>query len=311
MKFLLTIAACALVLCLRAQGLSYAVSATEALAPATSEVSDARPAALRRVNGMLLAEGRVDGAAGYFIVDTGSPGLVLNRVPEHSSGELTGATGRAAYAKTQATTLELAGLTQTHVPALAVDMRYTEAQLGVAVLGLIGYQQLRAAPVTIALSQNQLRFASPAQEPGSDATTFGFDLLGHLPVLEAQLGDEQLTLAFDSGSSVNLIDADQLPRLRQALRGRPATRRLAGVDSHPVEVPCALVSLTFVDETDFRDRPFLFVDLTAIRAALPSLNGLLSPAFWQRSDFVLDYSARTLSLLAPLSGKEQAAPTQR
>ena len=292
---MLAIAACA-----TAQGLSYAVTTSVALTPTESSIVDDRPAQLRRVNGLLLVRGELDGTEGYLIVDTGSPGLVLNAAIDHSSafGELSGATGTTAFAKTEVKELRVAGLRQLGVPALQLDMSYTETQLGVPLLGLIGYQQLSAAPVEIRLSDNELRYRSnhaPALD-GLGTSSFSFTLLDHLPVLQAELGDQTLALAFDSGSSVNLIDESHLLSLKTAFRGRPATRTLAGVDSHPVEVPCALVSLTFVDQSDFHNRSFLFVDLSDVRTEIPELSGLLSPSFWDSVDFTIDYQGQRLVL---------------
>ncbi len=295
MRLLLLIAAFGLQVCLYGQGLSYALPAHELGVESTS--IESTPTHLLRREGLLLAEATVDGNTGYFIIDTGSPGLLLNGAvaKRQREGELAGTGGETPFARVLVERLQLGGLVQTGVVGLQIDMSYTEAVLGLKLLGIIGYQQLSSGVANFSLSQNKLWFGERAED-SAESTYYPFSLLGHLPILQASVGETTLNFAFDSGSSVNLIDLAHLPAMETSLRGRPATRTLAGVDNQPQDVKCALVRLTFVAQDFFRDRPFLFVDLAHLRDEAPTLAGLLSPNFWDAVDFSIDYSNQRLDI---------------
>ena len=295
MRIALVIAALALgsLAGLRAQDLSFAAAAgAGAMGVAeTSLVPGTDPAELVRKAGVLMVRGRVDGAAGWLVLDTGAPGLIVHDggdASHESTGTLSGVSGVGAYAKTEVATLELGALRQRGVEALAVNLTHLRLATGLDVIGVVGYAQLAAAPVRIDLPG--ARFIVGEDVGYTDVESrIPLRLIGHVPSVRARVGDRALQLGFDTGSGVNVLDDDLLPALREHLRGRTATRTLAGITDDPIEVPCGLVRLSLVAEDEYRDRAFLFAPLDHLAAALPGLDGLLTPGFLGAVDFTLDY----------------------
>jgi len=261
---------------------------------------DKQTAELIRKGGLLLVRGITDDVnEGWFILDTGSPGLLINDPSvgdPQADGHIGGATGQTPFQVSQVEKLQIAGLTQTNVSALALDMRFAEAQLGKKILGIVGFAQLKEFPVHVSLAQNSLRFGESGmtQNGKSPIAQYDFSLTGHLPILEAIVGGQSLDFVFDTGSGVNVIDQAYFASLEDHLRGRPATRKLAGIDNNPTEVPCALVRLTFLDDEAHSDRPFLFASLSEVQAEAPNVAGLLGPAFWKSQSFTIDYTRNQL-----------------
>lgn len=255
---------------------------------------------LIRRAGLLLVEGTLDDTKqGWFILDTGSPGLLINDPSIstlNSDGNIGGATGQTPFQTLNLAKLQIAGLTQTNVSALALDLSFTEAYLETEILGVIGFAQLKDFPVHVSLSQNSLRFGeSRMDESGkTQFAQYDFELTGHLPILEANVGGQALDFVFDTGSGVNVIDQAYFESLEEHMRGRPATRTFAGIDNNPTDVPCALVRLTLLEEEAYTDRPFLFANLADVQAEAPNVAGLLGTAFWKSQSFTIDYKHNRL-----------------
>ena len=287
----------------------FSVGSSAVVAESSPGPARSSSAALTRAGGLLLVEGYLDGTAApaLFIVDTGAPGLLVHGEVDATSatGTLAGATGRGYFRAERYASLRVGALHQTDLAGLVVDLSGLREALELPVAGVIGYAQLAAAPFRFDLRQNRLHVGPT--EPGKtdeqlNAQAYGFELRGHLPVLRATVGDTDLDLAFDTGSGVNVLAREHLARLRGHLRGRPATRRLAGLDDHPREVPCALVRLTLLDEEAHRDRAFLFADLEAfdyLHARDGAVSGLLGPDFWEAPGFEIDFESRRLTFFAP------------
>ena len=261
---------------------------------------DLQTTKLIRKGGLLLVEGKLDNSEkGWFILDTGSPGLLINDpsiTSLTSDGSIGGATGQTPFQTTQVGRLQVAGLIQTKVSALALDLSFAEAHLNEEILGVIGFAQLKDFPVNVSLSQNELGFGeSRISSTGvDDIAKYDFTMSGHLPILEANVGGQWLDFVFDTGSGVNVIDQSYFKTLEDHIRGRPATRTLAGIDNNPTQVPCALVRLTLLEEETYTDRPFLFANLSDVQAEAPNVAGLLGPAFWKSQSFTIDYQHNQL-----------------
>jgi len=257
-------------------------------------------AELIRRGGLLLVKGTINQSEeGWLILDTGSPGLLINDPTVSiidADGTIVGATGQTPFQERGLETLQIAGLTQTNVSALALDMGFAEAQLGINILGIIGFAQLKDFPVHVSLSQNSLRFGeSRMEELGKEQyTQYDFSLTGHLPILEANVGGQALDFVFDTGSGVNVIDHSYFDEIEAHFRGRPATRTFAGIDNNPTQVPCALVRLTLLEEEAHTDRPFLFANLSEVQSEAPNVAGLIGPAFWKSQSFTIDYQHNRL-----------------
>ena len=297
------------------QDRAYVVEATAAAFAKTSSLvadQDAEARLLRR-DGQLLIEAEVGGVSGYLVLDTGAPSLILSNTHfAHgpASEILTGATGSLAFTRATIDTLRVAGLRQLNVPAMVAELRFDTDNLSLPVLGLMGYAQLKDFPAVVSLRSNTFSFVDEIRDPGTTAQVlaeaetsnlrtgaYSFEMRGHLPVLTAQVGEESLDFAFDTGSGVNIIDASYFEQLSADFRGRPAKRLLAGIDAHPTEVSCALVRLTLLEDEAHRDRPFLFSNLAALQDPELGLSGILSPAFWRASEFVVDYANATVTIV--------------
>ncbi len=266
-----------------------------------SAQEDFQTANLIRKGGLLLVEGQLDDTReGWFILDTGSPGLLINDSSidvSTSDGSIGGATGQTPFQARQIDKLQVAGLIQTEVSALALDLSFAEAHLNEEILGVIGFAQLKDFPVHVSPSQNKLGFGESrmSSTQKNELTKYDFTLSGHLPILEANVGGQLLDFVFDTGSGVNVIDHSYFKKLEEHIRGRPATRTLAGIDNNPTEVPCALVRLTLLEEEAYTDRPFLFANLSDVQSEAPNVAGLLGPAFWKSQSFTIDYQRNQLT----------------
>ena len=252
---------------------------------------------LVRRHDLYFVYGYADRDTGYFLLDTGAPGLLLHTesLAHDRDVALAGTTGEVSARTATVAELAVANLRQRGVSALRLDLSALREAVGTDVVGVIGHAQLAEAATEINFRDRSIDFS--ASESGAAATTgteYDFVLDGHLPTLPVSMGDAELRLAFDTGSEVNVLDHHILPQLREDLRGRPAEKHVSGVDARVARVPYALVRLTLLGDDQYRDRAFAFLPWGGFRQNLPQLDGLLGADFWGAERVTLDYPNRVI-----------------
>jgi predicted aspartyl protease len=177
---------------------------------------------LYKLNKLILIKGEVRGESGYFIFDTGAPGLVLNEAhfedyqldPTRNvigvNGELHDA--HILYVRS----LKLGTVAFKHQTADVINLSHIEKKRNVKILGLLGVNLFRGDELEIDLQKHILKIFKTDKEGNrlyadtpkhqSDLISMPFKYSGALIELQAEINHQSYRIAFDTGSETLLLD---------------------------------------------------------------------------------------------------------
>ncbi|MEL6390922.1 MAG: hypothetical protein AAFQ02_12255 [Bacteroidota bacterium] len=168
------------------------------------------------IHGLIVVEMTVDGSRGHYILDTGAEQLVLNRTPEREDLTVLTAQGDRIAQQTSAQ-LSLGHAEITEVDAWIVDLHGLLPSIprDLKIDGLVGSSVLASHDILIDFGQRQISILHQASI--SDVAVKGelvkipiLNMVGQMPIIEAEIEDRIYRMGIDSGSNINLIDADQV-----------------------------------------------------------------------------------------------------
>lgn len=164
------------------------------------------------VHGLILVEATVDGKTGTFVIDTGTPGLVLNAQPTSIDTSFTAShlSGKVEIGSRKVGTLNWLGLQQRNVYAYEVDLSDFERRLNHPIAGLLGTDILdevelfldfeRQLVLLFPLENSSLhRFSTPKER-------FSLQTSNGIYFLDLMHNGQLLRLALDTGCGDNLLD---------------------------------------------------------------------------------------------------------
>lgn len=192
-------------------------------------------------NKLVLIEGEADGETGYFIFDTGAPGLVLNVAHFQDywtdpKNTVTGVNGEVHQARKRTTKELRLGAVNFHKQwADVIDLSHIERSRNIKILGLLGVNLFRGEKMEIDLKNRELRLIrinkdeSPGFTPVVEKILMPWQYHGNLITLKARINDRIYRIAFDTGSETLLMDKSVLTRdnIQSSLL---STKNLLGTD---------------------------------------------------------------------------------
>jgi hypothetical protein len=206
---------------------------------------------IHRFGKLLLLKGVIKGETGYFIFDTGAPGLVLNEqyfknYYTDPTRQVTGVNGQIHDARVcKVGQLQLGDVVFKIQKADVTNLKHIEKKRNVKILGLMGVNLFWGLELEIDLHQEELRIYKTDQQGQrlADATsklvsgqiTMPFKFRGSLIELQANINDHYYRIAFDSGSEILLFDKELV--IRDNIETRLISlKSLLGIDGSKPEI---------------------------------------------------------------------------
>ena len=177
-----------------------------------------------KVGNLILIRAKADTVGGYFVFDTGAPGLVLNityfrRYPTTNPTESGGITGAVtAAAQTRVDSLYMGAVRYFHVDADLINLGHIENDKGVRILGLLGMKLFERFEVIIDYDRSLIYMHLVGRR---EASTYRSALLNDTSayrilsigleqdkiILEAVLKGRKLKFVVDSGAETSVLDS--------------------------------------------------------------------------------------------------------
>ena len=256
--------------------------------------------AFRTLGPFMVVQVEVDGVTGSYILDSGAPGLILNGVVTEVVDSARALDRFVMIGERRAKRLDWGPIKQSDVHAYVLDLSHLEHSLGEPISGLIGYEQLRQLPLTIDYPKRTLTFLRKHSEAKAQGIALTFELLGHLPLVDAEVGGTRAWLGFDTGSGVNLLNADYLLQVGPNSAELP-DMQVRGLGATSAVIARRSIGLTRTSNANWMNLPYGFADLTGFResaydqdAGAQQLDGLLGKEWMQQRVVTLDYGRRRL-----------------
>jgi hypothetical protein len=249
----------------------------------------------------ILTTAQVGEIEGNFILDTGSPCIVLNSCYFHAdeaSEKGEGVTGVVDLQLVKIKSFQWGNYELRRVQLYALDMSHLEELLGVEIAGLLGYEALENQQLYIDYQTGEVSLMSAKQVEllGSPAITARIFSNNDLPCISIDIEGTSLNVGIDSGSLSNFLDekaglgllsnqsqTDNIYMVRGLNQERKRVSSHSWDQLHisgrsiPVEMEYLVVSL----EAHSEDQ---------------SLNGLLGVPFLKQGVFLIDFRKDELSI---------------
>lgn len=261
------------------------------------------------VNNLIMVKASINGKEGNFILDTGAETLTLNKKNFNTTTLLDNKRkvvdiGSIQYGLKdyKVNHFEWAGLKRKNFMALALDLSQMEKVLGVPLMGLIGYQVLKNVELQIDFADQKLRTLQigkdgvPLLQLDNETPDYRlpFKRMKYLPVINASLGSEKISIVIDSGAAVNLVEEKLTKKLAPlAIQQRDVT--IAGVFSKPQRVNFyTFDNLNIAGKVGIKYWQTVFSDLSHLRESGLYIDGIMGINSFRSGKLTLNYKKKEL-----------------
>ena len=254
----------------------------------------------RLVNNFCLIPAKVDGEAGYLILDTGAPGLVLNRPATGQQREGLSCTQEVSVGATQVKELQWADHHEHDVTAYTLEMDHLSRATDLPILGLLGYERLQDYEILLDYQQERL-LLYPARENQlheriKPQRRIAFSMQSHLPIVTLTYGDRTYRFILDTGAGSNLISPALYQQLHQTA-SLTDKEELRGLDGEIQVVTKAHLSGLHIDDFAVPTMEYLVQDLDHLQSMTDlQIDGLLGAPFLQLGTFSINFVEQKLFL---------------
>jgi hypothetical protein len=245
--------------------------------------------------GKILIEGELDGQRGFLILDTGAPGIIVNKKSLASSEQAAFSVAREVNVQSVVVgELCWAGYEMKALEAWALDLSHLEQALDLKILGLLGYDIFKELTVVIDFPGEKLLIeqAKPSKLIGlyQPKIEIPFELEGHIPVVEANINGYTVRLGIDTGTKSNIIDSKLTQGVLASHFGSQETERLQGLDQQIDIVTSGKIDELCLGTEKLHELHFLTVKLEQLRRATGlTIDGLLGYAFFESYKCLIDF----------------------
>lgn len=267
---------------------------------------------IKRIKNLIVIEAAIDTVVGNFVVDTGSPWLVLNSTyfrknQEQSSWLAANATGSASLPLMQTTigSFALRQLTFENIRADLTDLGHIENKRGIKILGLLGVQLFMGFEMIIDQHKGVLYLRKPTQPTASQPDTLlhstpilkaPFELNRNVILLKVTIADKPLTFCLDTGAETNALSNSLPTKVLQAFQ---VTRRtiMFGTGGSRTEVLLGVVNEFVVGEKKFLNMPAAITRLEELgEASGRTLHGILGNPFLVKGIISINFVTKEIAL---------------
>lgn len=269
---------------------------------------------IKRVKNLIVVEAAIDTMVGNFIIDTGSPLLVLNSTYfrnsyAHDSKVAANATGSATtLLQTKVNALRIQELYFAKIQADISDLGHIENKRGIKILGLLGVKLFLEFEMIIDQHKGFLYLRKPLpsakQIPSSLDTVLKsspilkvpFELNHNIILVNATVGEKVLTFCVDTGAETNAL-SNTLPT--KILQNFQVARRtvMLGSGGSRTEVLLGTLNEITVGQKKFINMPAAITRLETLGDAYGrTLHGILGNPFLVKGIISINFVTQEIAL---------------
>jgi len=265
---------------------------------------------IKRAGSLIIVEAQLDTMVGNFVLDTGSPGLVLNETYFRDLGHITeketgGINGAAHSFTTVIRNFAILDLHYDRITADVTDLSSIENSKGIKILGLLGTRLFAKLAITIDLFNNVLYIHKLDDKgdilPGERAFNqpdmkTPFKLLNDVIFIKGSIADNNMWLTFDTGAECNLLDYDNFKKTANKMRILHQST-LIGVGSEQYRNTYAVFDKLVIGNYLFTNNHILVTRLDQMGKAYNyTMDAVLGYDFFARGIFTINFVKKELEM---------------
>jgi len=258
----------------------HSTNPTISIDPIISSDSSSCTIPFTRVGNLILIQAKADTATGYFVLDTGTPGLVLNityfrRYPTSNPVESGGVTGSVAMTlQTSVDSFRLGPLRYFHMDADLINLGHIENNKGVKIFGLLGMRMFERFEMIIDYSASVIYLRLIGKKEAAvyrnpqllDSTAYNvipIEIEEGKIIVYVYLKGKKLKFIIDSGAETNVLDSRLPGKIFEQVE---ITRRvtLNGSGSRKVEALYGDIKGLRIGDHDITSLPVLITNLKSM-----------------------------------------------
>jgi hypothetical protein len=249
------------------------------------------------VGGHFLVEAVLNQEQGLFILDTGSPSLVVNQEVLRKNIKATGVNDGVMAAETSIDHFRWRDEVWKNLSALALNLEHLEKSNKERILGLIGYDLLRQSELVFDTKHRQIHISDGTEQPLLNGLvpkhSFPISLQDHLPVVVLKIGTQTFRFGIDTGAESNLLDQKCLEKLDASLFHEIGIDRVTGVEGQVRS--CKVMEISGVELGGVV--PFTVMNLSHLEQLSGlRIDGLIGSDLLNRFAFSINYRKRQWNL---------------
>ncbi|MEO1260310.1 MAG: aspartyl protease family protein [Bacteroidota bacterium] len=253
------------------------------------------------VRGIIVVTAEMDGEPANFILDTGSPMMILNEKNIETEGiQANSIGGEISGEWKKISQFSWAGVHKFNMKALSMDISHLEYVTNTPIKGLIGYEFFGDFDLMLDFKNKIATLVPPNYvskvEQWQLKSELDFELEGHIPVIRANIGDVELRMGLDTGAGTNLMDINRKDEIAPELLAYINNASIVGLGSSPTSIVAADVLETTIAGSNYWNMRYVFSDISKLKNLKENnVDGLLGYPFFQSGKFTINYGRKVIS----------------
>lgn len=268
---------------------------------------DADSIPIKLVRKTILIEATVNDVSGYFILDTGTPWLILNNdyFKGRPTGEkIAGFVGGEIDIYEREVTLMVGDLKWDRIDAALLPLNHLSRLKGVAIMGLIGTGVMNRFKLTIDFNALELELVKtnkksvPERSAHLPDISFEFLWRAGIPVIKTMLGNESLLFVLDTGAGVNALSKRKGRQLAEHLTMNDSVK-VIGIDKGGRSLQSGFIRNVIIENYYCPEMKVVLISLDRFKGFGSQLNivdGFLGYEFLKHFRTVINFKERTIDL---------------
>ena len=257
------------------------------------------------VGGLIFLDANLEGQSQSFILDTGSPHLLLNsslsseKKSNKNGFEISGVGGKKKVKKMYKVNFDWQGINVRRESTFAIDLGRIARIKKRDFAGLISYDQVKRKELLIDYAKEKVFLISKSNktffENYDKSDKIWFRMVGHLPVIKVKIGNKRYYFGIDTGAEINVIDKRLRKRLPKDMIASDFLGLIMGGDNQKIQVNHIEVKEMKVGKSYYKNQPFAFADLSFLQGEDGiQLDGLLGYPFLKEALFSINFRKKQL-----------------
>ena len=255
----------------------------------------------------IIVKATVNDVSGYFIVDTGTKGLVLNKKQFKgwpSAEKILDITGKEiSLYKTQAN-FKLGSLNWPRLEADLLPIDHLCKAKGINLLGLIGTSVFSQHILLIDYQKSSLEVIKEKEVGDMLMETYPADvsldmiIRGGIPIVKMTAGKVPILFGLDTGAAINVLDKEKGREVSKFLT-LDHNRRLIGMNAEPQVVPAGAIQNLLVGDFLCPKMNIVLSSLAHLKGSHSKLNlidGFIGYEFLQHFKVAIHFKKRKIDL---------------
>lgn len=266
-------------------------------------------------NGLLYIKASLDGRNGLFLLDSGSPEMILNKayfsdslqpMPEQG-GAVTGINGEMKDVMRRRMNLfTMGGMQLCNFQAMVMPENVEQDDAAMPFLGSIGYNTLKDFEWSFLLKESRLllirtdsagNYLNTALQLPAAKYTAAVNMRRHIPVLQMKIGAETYRMGIDCGASNNVVFAARRAAVSAAMNNLQQTT-LVGQEGTVTSVEQGTILHAYAGPVDFANMLTVITENNMAYsddAAKTDIDGLLGTPFLECYITTVNYKKKQVS----------------